>query len=534
MSKKLSDLLNLEKAYDEVLYDERHGDDFIPDILNFLNSRKFRNQILQELKRKIDNEEVRTNYLVKMDIPKDSFFIRPGGRPCLEDWILYQALADYIGSKADKKLAPNVYSCRFNPKTGQLFHWLDQWLKFDRAFWDAFEKGFNYVLKTDITAYFANINIERLRNSIIDVLDKSAESDQIVQLLFQSLLRPWADREENKGYGLPQGINASRVLANLLLLHVDASLSRKSRRLRYLRYSDDIRILARGEIDAKVALKTLIGELRHIGLDLNEKKTQILKPPQVEQLRDPRSQDMNTIQTVLNSRNKDLINLAALPLLHDVFERSFDSSNVFGDRHLRFSINCFVRLKEIYKDGDKEIGAIGLRLTEKLKSMPGSANTFSRFFSVFPQDSFKKQLLKFLKSKENIYEWQEMWILDSLLRFQSFTQSELEVFGEIAFDKDRRAPTRSKAILLLGKFGNSHERYELTRKFNEEMDYLVKRAIVVATQELSIAERNDFYSTVKRTDPEQAALIDFVKPLRKPIYFDAYIPAPILPIEEPY
>jgi hypothetical protein len=166
--------------------------------------------------------------------------------------------------------------------------------------------------------------------------------------------------------------------------------------------------------------------------------------------------------------------------------------------------------------------------------MPGSANTFSRFFSAFPEDSFKKELLKFLKSKNNIYEWQEMWILDSLLRFKSFNQSELDVFRKTAFDRDKKAPTRSKAILLLGKFGDEPQRYELREKFTEEVDYLMKRAIIVATQGLSTAEKSGFYSTAKRTDPEQADLIDYVKSLSKPIYFDPYSPSPISVIEEQY
>ncbi len=324
------------------------------------------------------------------------------------------------------------------------------------------------------------------------------------------------------------------MLANLFLHNVDALLSR-NKKIQYLRYADDIRILARTKPEAKIALKTLIGQLWGIGLDLNEKKTQILNPSQVEQqLRDPRRQDIDTIGNILNWGSEDLIKKVAMPLLNDLFERSFDSSNTFGDRHLRFSINCFVRLREIYKGRSKDIEAIGLKFIDKLESMPGSANTFSRFFSVFPQETFKKQLLQFLKSKDNIYEWQEMWILDSLLRFQPFSQGELQVFRDIAFDKSKYSPTRSKAILLVGKFGNEPDRYELMTKFDEETDYLIKRAIIVATQELSIAERNDFYSVVKRTDQEQAELVDYIKSLRERIYFDDYIPPPVSPIEEEY
>ncbi len=534
MVKKISEILNLEKAYNEVLQDERHGQDFLPDILHFQDSKKFKDQLLQRLKRELDNNQFQVRDLIKMDVPKDSFFMRPGARPHLPDSVLYRALVNYIGLKTDKKLGPNVYSSRFDHKKKGLLHWVGQWLKFERAFWVSFEKGFEWVLKTDITAYFANISIGGLRSSIIAMLDASEESERIAKFLFDSLIRPWARKERNKGFGLPQGGNASPILANLFLAHVDALLSR-NKGLRYLRYSDDIRILAKSEIYAKIALKTLIGELRRIGLDLNEKKTEILSPWDVKrELRDPRQQDMDTLRIILSSGDEALIKKLGMPLLSDLFQGSFDSSNTFGDKHLRFSINCFVRLRKINKGRDKEIGTIGMKIIDKLESMPGSTNTFSQFFSVFPQDTFKKKLVKFLKGQTNIYDWQEMWVLDSLLRFDSFSQADLQVFKKVAFDKDKHALTRSKAILLIGKVGDEHERYQLMTKFNEESDYLVKRAIIVAAQQLSIPERNEFYITVKKTDQEQVELVDYIKPLKESVYFDDYIPSPVSPIEDQY
>lgn len=534
MVKKISEILNLEKAYNEVLHDEKHGQDFLPDILHFLDTKRVKVQLLRQLKEELDSNKFKVKDLIKMDVPKDSFFIRPGARPYFKDLVLYRALANYIGLKADKKLGSSVFSSRFNRNKRELIHWSDQWLKFERAFWVNFERGFKYVLVTDITAYFANISIDRLRKSIIAAIDKSEEPQTIVKFLFDNLLRPWALKERNKGYGLPQGGNASSILANLFLCHADALLSR-NKNIRYLRYSDDIRILAKNEIHARIVLRELIGELRRRGLDLNEKKTQILTLSQAEQqLRDPRRQDMDTLRTILSLGDERLIQKVGMPLLSDLFQRSFDSSNAFAHRHLRFAVNCFVRLREIYGGRDKEIEAVGMKLIDKLESMPGSTDTFSGFFSVFHQDSFKKKLLKFLKGQANIYEWQEMCIVDSLLRFQSFSQAELQVFRDIAFERDKHPLTRSRAMLLLGKFGNEHDRQDLMNKFNEEVDYLVKRAIIVATQQLSVAERNDFYSTVKQSDQEQAQLIDYVKSVKEPIYFDDYTPSPVSPIEEQY
>ena len=107
--KKISEIIDLEKAYKEVLYDERHGQDFLPDILHFLDSKKFKNQLLQQLKQELDNDTFQVRDLVTMDVPKDNFFIRSGARSYLKDLVLYRALANYIGLKTDKKLETIIF-----------------------------------------------------------------------------------------------------------------------------------------------------------------------------------------------------------------------------------------------------------------------------------------------------------------------------------------------------------------------------------------------------------------------------------------
>lgn len=532
MSKKLSEILDLHKAYSEVLDSERRGKVLIPDVINHLDSQVFKDQILGNLKIAIDEGGYCASSLIKMDIPKDTFFIRPAALPSLEDCIIYQAIAGYIGLKVDRKLSAYAFSYRFDRRSGKVFHWAEQWLKFENAFWRNYKGSFKYVLKTDITSYFANISIERLRSSILALSDHNDEMEAVIELLFNSLLRPWSEREVNKHYGLPQGAEASRILGNLFLAHIDALFVR-DRRYKYFRYMDDIRILAKTEAEAKLGLKNLIRGLRDIGLDLNEKKTEILEPPRVEQeLRNPRAQDQTIIQNAINKGNETIIRTIVFPLLEDLFNQSFNPDNKFSGRHLRFCVNCYIRLREIYSGNDQVIKKIGLTLVERLESTPGSAYVFTRFFSVFPINSLKKPLFKLLRSDNNIYDWQEMWILDSLLRFQSFVKNELEMFRTIAFNRDKHPLVRSKAVLLLGKFGNSHERWELRRIYNEETETLVKRAIIIATQQLSIAERKEFYASVKRSDNEHARLIEYLNNIPSPVYFDKYIPSPITIVEE--
>jgi hypothetical protein len=155
-----------------------------------------------------------------------------------------------------------------------------------------------------------------------------------------------------------------------------------------------------------------------------------------------------------------------------------------------------------------------------LEQLPGRTVDFSRFFKNFPSSTYnKKHLVMFLQSKDNIYEWQEMLILDSLLRFQRMTPDDLRLFEEIARDKRKHVLCRAKAILLLGKFGDHHVRHELTIMYKDESDQVIRRAIVFACQELAQAERNTFYEMVK-TDEKMKHTVGYIKKLPKAKYYE--------------
>lgn len=531
-TKSISTTLDLAKAFRDVMRDERRGRDLLPDALHFLDSAPIKDDIIAEIKTGLDSPSYRVQPVLRMEVPKDTFFVRPARRPCLKDWVLYHALATFVGQKTNNRLQANVFSCRFDRRSGRLLHGVKQWRKFEKAFWRCYDSGYRHVLKTDITSYFANIGLERLRQKVVSMITKSDEVNRVLDLLFDQLLRTWSEEEVNKYFGLPQGINPSSILANLYLDNIDVLFSR-NRNLRYFRYSDDMRVLAKNKVNVKVALKELTNALRDIGLDLNEKKTQILDPEDANRkLRDPRSQDMDVIQSVLDNGSKSTIIRVAVPLLHDLFERSFDSTNLFGGRHLRFSLNCFVRLRGLYESRTTAVTDMGLKFVERLEAMPGASDVFAHFFGTFPVDDFRKPLVGFLKSPDNIYSWQEMWILDALLRFERVTSTDLDLFRHIASDKDKHSLSRSKATILLGKFGDEHERYELRRKFRQETDHTVRRATIIATQELSASEKNNFYSTVKKLNPEQTTLVQYLKRLPTPVYYDDYLPDPYALVDE--
>lgn len=525
--------LDLEKAFSQVLAEERQGQDLAPDFVHLLDLESAKEQLIEELINELANGNFRNQKLIRIEVPKNNFCIRPAARPSLKDWVLYHAITHYLGIKADSKLLPCVYSMRFNLRTGTLEHGREQWKKFEQDFWSEFDKEPKHVVKTDITSYFANINLAELRKTLQALFEESDVCQTLINFLFDYLLFPWSREQVNEGFGIPQGINSSFVLGNLFLHHVDAALD-KAEGVKYIRYADDIRILAKDGPKAKIALKTLDSELREHGLDINPAKTEIHSPEDArKRLWDQRSKDLDHIENMLRSKNKILVEKAAMPLLQHIFEESFTSNDPFWERHLKFVLYRFLRLRAHLSNNGTLINSITEKLLNRIEDLPGLAYWFAYFFSVYPSESARAMLIEFLRGEANIYEWQEMWILDALLRFPSFKPEDLELFKQIAFKKNKHPLCRGKAVLLLGKYGDNHQRYELTKKYYEETDFLVRRAILLGVQELPKAERNSFYGKVKVVDPDQNVTINFIKSRHKPIYFDDYVP-PSIPIEENY
>ncbi|MFC1943261.1 RNA-directed DNA polymerase [Chloroflexota bacterium] len=432
---------------------------------------------------------------------------------------MYDAFAYYIGPKTDSKLSSRVFSNRFS-RHHTLMPGVEQWKKFESAFWNVLQTSSNeaYIIITDITSYYTNISLDILHRHILSLLGRYTRTDEaIIGMLFRNLLIPWSKGPIRTGFGIPQGVDASSILANLYLHHVDDQISRISG-VEYFRYADDIRMVAKDKITAKKALGRLIRALRAIGLDINNSKTKVLdKELALKQLPDPLATDIDNADKLVKSKRSSKVKLA-IPILKKIFNYA---SNFEGDplyqRHHSFVINRLVLLRK-YAD-QRFIGKVSRLFVSNLERLPGCSVDISRFLRYFPSKKIKTSLLSFLRSKDNIYGWQEMWILDCLIRFhfRSMISSDLDYFDDVSRDPRRHTLCRAKAILLLGKFGDQHRRNDLMSRFNTESDPIIKRAIIIACQQLNLAERDPFYQIAK-ADDTTSQTVSYVESLSRPKY----------------
>jgi len=455
--------------------------------------------------------------LLKIDVPKANFTIRPMARPTTEDWLIYEAITDYLSKRIlrrSKKICKRSFSIlNFKIPNDKR---TNAWLKFDKISRDFYKREYKFAVTTDITGYYENINLEELRKRIIDYLEGDKGGEKLTNTLF-ILLRKWSD-ERISGYGLPQGPPASSFLADVFLDYVDSKMEKYKG---YFRYMDDIRIFCKKEIEAKLALEDLTIALRNLKLNINAKKTDILYAKEIEEkLFDPHKLVLNIIERIMKSGNRKLIQGNVILALMRLVENAF-SNDAFENTHLNFAL---YRLSILHNSGfDYDKRGIIKEIMEIFVSKPHHTGLFCDFLSLFPNNgTIPKFLMPFLKSKNNIYEWQELKVLQSLLRFNfKASQSDINFFLSSARNSNKHYAIRAFYFLLTGKHGSNRDRNLIIDSYDSLSNIYAKMAVILAVQELGSPTRNDFYTHIKRNENNEDInrFIEYVKSLSKSIYF---------------
>jgi len=511
--------LEFERALKRIVAEELRGNNPVPDILGFLHLKHlFGPNFFSKLEASLWSiEKIRIpRPLLKIDVPKANFTIRPMARPITEDWLIYEAIIEYLSKEILKKkeICKRSFSI-LNFKTRNAGK-IVPWLKFDEQSRDFYKKGYKYCVIADLTGYYENINLEELRKRIINYLNNNGESEKLTQIL-SDVLRKWSD-ERVSGYGLPQGPPASSFLADIYLDYVDRRMEKYKG---YFRYMDDIKIFCKREIDAKTALKNFIIALRELKLNINAKKTEILVDKKIEEkLFDPQKSALNMIETIMKSANRKLLQNVVISSLLKLFEDAF-SDDPFEKTHLNFSL---YRLSVLHSSGfEFDTGKVINVIAENFVSKPHHTGLFCNFLSMFPNNKKIAQfLLSFLKSENNIYEWQELKVLQTILRFNiRMNSSDVNSLLYSAQDSNKHYAVRAFYFLLVGKYGTNRDRELIVDYYKDLFESYTKMAVILAVQQLGKASRNAFYSRVKRNEnnEEITQFIDYVKSLLKPIYF---------------
>lgn len=515
------DNLDLPKAFRRVDSDRR--DDAFPDIVGYRDYKKGLGENLNILRERIKNfGEYKADLPLSIDLPKRGFTLRHGVVPLIDDRITYQAIADLLSQHFNPE--PSVYSNKLaGQNSNQMFmQGVELWIAFQNKV-EEYCHQYPFVVETDVAAYFDHINHDLMLSRISDLFSKSIDSDELkaIKKLLKGMWGRW-NMGYIKNFGIPQINDASSFMANLYLDELDKWLV--SNRLVYLRYVDDIRIFAPNEPQARKALAELIVKMREMGLYVASSKTKIKKASDVlGELTKGRDQ-IRDIETEIDSNDAERMNFAT-EKLKSYFVQLVSVPQDFNDRLFRFCVNRFKRLQVTGLGGDthdRVISEVLMRLT----TMPESTDVFVDYLSLFTDNELiQVSVLDFLESSYNIYPWQEMLLLELLVRVNLLPNLLLRAkqYANSVIVTNKHPACRARAYVFLGKNGTYAERRNIRSWYSRESDESAKRAIIVAIQEMQAEERNHFYKGITDESRNIGQIIGYIQNLPEPTY-DYYNP----------
>ena len=227
---------------------------------------------LEDLRNRLNDNIFQTSPPVKVYLPKKSGALRPYTLLSIEDQIVYQALVNVIANKHRRRIKSRYYKTIF----GHIYagnrskYFYEPWQAGYHAFGDElrqyYQNGFGYIASFDLAAFYDSIDHAVLKQFLkrygldLEFCDKLLE-----------FLRKWsvsefaADRPIYKEHGIPQGPQPSGLLSECVLSHFDSYMEGK-RKVKYLRYVDDIRLLSKSKHELEKSLIKLDRLSNEIGL----------------------------------------------------------------------------------------------------------------------------------------------------------------------------------------------------------------------------------------------------------------------------
>ncbi|MEK7120831.1 MAG: reverse transcriptase domain-containing protein [Patescibacteria group bacterium] len=201
---------------------------------------------------------------------KDNMGVRPICVFSVVDRIVFQALLNpwILGNIIDKKLYNSCLGNRVLGKEKYLKPYKKQWIKFCDKQVEAFNKKLIWRVEFDIRTYYEDIHIDTLLKVLKE--DFQIHNERLL-IILKNQLEAWS--EKPTGCGIPQGANASHILANAYLYKLDTFFDelKSSGDFEYFRYVDDIVVMAKSadKINHSVAEAGL--SFRKFNLTFNDK-----------------------------------------------------------------------------------------------------------------------------------------------------------------------------------------------------------------------------------------------------------------------
>lgn len=432
---------------------------WVPDILRFDDYISATDALVASATHRLQDGEV--DPAVQVAIAKTPFFTRAAVLLTIEDRLAYQAAVAALAPKVDKALPEQVRSARLSQDSKYfLERGQTAWRRWAESVRDEIRGGKVWMIKSDLTAYFDHIPHRLLLEEI-----SALNPDPRVVNVLRRMLRSWATVPD---IGLPQGPNASRVLANLYLLPVDRAMIDAG--YTYYRYMDDFRIVAERKSEVVEGMRLLEEECRKRGLILSTAKTTLLEGASA--LSDGQHPDRDSAhywreaQSLQNERRD----------LKKILVKSLKDDGHIDVSGMRFSLWRLARIREY---------SVLRRLLPRLEDLAPVASILAAYLRFFVmRDYVVAGIADFLEDEDRSHStYLTTWLLATMLERPGpapLPPRWTAIAGKRLKDKNQPAYLRSIAAVV---FARSHRPVDISwikAEIAREYDPVLLRGFAVA------------------------------------------------------
>ena len=340
--------------------------------------------------------------------------------------------------------------------------------------------------------------------------------------LLAKCLNTWSS---NLASGIPQGFVPSDILSLTYLAETDIELSRSG--IFHVRYSDDIRLFAATETEARAYLHKLDCLLLTRGLSLNSAKTNIIYGQEAISKVSSKGEQIDAV-------NRDFLDLyrsevqqvgpytpfwqiealitysQVTPEARDRAERRFDDFMAAYEQGLldkslfHFLLPCLGALESPYAiEPCKRI----------LKSHPNEAKHILRYFkkfhdhydiSVFLMDLAMEPTLIYDYTRYEIAKW---------IYEVGFVERRCVQWARKLIDDQSQECLKSYAMAIIGRAGDHADLEYLLRRYHVGLNNISKAEIIHSIARMELSRRNAFYRQVENESFLTKMAVKYVKSL---------------------
>lgn len=525
MKSPLIDLLDFELAWKRVKLDILQNNFFVefPNEFKLIESNL--EKWIEQVKLSIEKETYKPQQVIICEVPKKGGSTRPAAYLEYEDRLIYAAcvgacykeIYEFIFKEVGQIDISNTLS-----SNSLSVEWVSSgfgaWKRFNEKSLEMVNSFANYVVITDVSACFENIDIKRLLDDLRDIGCNS----QVLNLL-SNCLNTWS---KLVGRGIPQGYNASQILGKFYLSQVDNFLKDD---FQHLRYVDDIRIFCISKIEAKKSLMELVKHLRARGLNIQTSKTGIYKDdlakekikgiqPIINQIKDQYLDDFISdfdneylnfieIEKIITDKPED----TPIEIIEIAFDKhmSNESEENFNKSLFRFLLKRFAKVKNTY----------GVKFClSAIENHPEETDTILTYIKNLnlnlSGELFKRIehfLASFLSSERSIYQYQNYLIIKffSEINFEPSTNL-MRTIRKIVFEQKSELFLVCIGLHFLSRYGNNKD-FEIIEYEFQTYHQKVQIESIFTLKNMEKAKRNHFYSRINLDGSWHEKAIDLVK-----------------------